>query len=48
MDETLHSTMEVVGEYGHKYFKVDRDRSKGDRRSDGKLNADFLQWKNIR
>jgi len=34
--------MEVVGEYGHKYFKVDRDRSKGDRRSDGKLNADFF------
>jgi hypothetical protein len=41
MDETPHCAIEV-GEYGHHYFNVDRDRSKGDRRSDGKLNADFF------
>jgi hypothetical protein len=43
MDETPHCVAEVlVGEDGHKCFTVDRDRSKGDRRSDGKLNADFF------
>jgi hypothetical protein len=41
MDETPHCAT-VVGQDGHNYFHVDRDRSKGDRRSDGKLNAEFF------
>jgi hypothetical protein len=32
----------VEREDGHDYFLIDRDRSKGDRRCDGKLNADFF------
>ena len=27
---------------GHSYFQIDRDHSRGDRRSDGRLNADFF------
>ena len=34
----------VMGEAidGHSYFQIDRDHSRGDRRSDGRLNADFF------
>ena len=47
MDEEPNFAI-VVEPDGHSYFQVDRDRSKGDRRSDGKLNAEFLQCKNRR
>ena len=32
----------LVLQDGYNYFQVDRDRCKGDRRSDGKLNAEFF------
>ena len=34
----------VMGEVidGHSYFQIDRDHRRGDRRSDGRLNADFF------
>ena len=35
-------TIEVLEDGGYKYFPIDIDRSKGDRRADGKLNADFF------
>ncbi len=33
---------EIYENDDHNYFKVDRDRLKGDRRSDGLKNADFF------
>jgi hypothetical protein len=41
MDEESNCAMLVVQD-GHNYFQADRDRSKGDGRSDGKLNPEFF------
>ncbi len=37
----------LVRHQGHDYFQVDCDRRKGDRRSDGKLNADLFRMEEI-
>jgi hypothetical protein len=42
MEDKGHCVITVVGQDGHNYFQADLDRGKGDRRSDGKLNADFF------
>ena len=40
----VEAEQSVMGEVidGHSYFQIDRDRIRGDRRSDGRLNADFF------
>ena len=42
MEDKGHCVITIVGQDGHNYFQADLDRGKGDRRSDGKLNADFF------
>ena len=42
-EEMSQSTeIEIYEDDDHHYFKIDRDRMKGDRRSDGQKNADFF------
>ena len=39
-------SLNVISKDGYDYFQIARDHTKGDRRSDGRLNDDFLVREN--